>query len=65
LDRCVPFKISTPYIFPGEYEEIKVDKYCGLSVYVPLSKYDKGINQGAPTLNDDYRKTGWSRATGY
>ena len=65
LDRCVPFKVSTPYIFPGEYEEIKVDKYCGLSVYVPLSKYDKGINQGAPTLNDDYRKTGWSRATGY
>lgn len=65
LDRCVSFKISTPYIFHGDYEEIKVDKYCGLSVYVPLSKYDKGMNQGDTSLNDDYRKTEWSRATGY
>lgn len=65
LDRCVSFKISTPYIFHGDFDEIKVDKYCGLSVYVPLSKYNKGLKEGDPTLNDDYRKTGWSRATGY
>ena len=66
LDRCVPFKISTPYIFYGEKgEEIKVDKYCGLSVYVPISKYDKGLNPGDPVLNNDYRRTEWSRTTGY
>ena len=65
LDRCVPFKVSTPYIFPGDYDSIKVDKYCGLSVYVPIAKYDKGKNPGDPVLNDDYRRTEWSRATGY
>lgn len=65
LDRCVSFKISTPYIFYGDYEQIKVDKYCGLSVYVPISKYDKGNNPGDPVLNDDYRKTEWSITTGY
>ena len=59
MDFCIPFKVSTPYIFPGEYEEIKVDKYCGLSMYIPLGKYDES------GLNDDYRRTAWSLATGY
>ena len=59
LERCVTFKISTPYIFPGDSEQIKVNSYCGLSVYIPLSKYDSS------GLNDDYRNTEWSNYTDY
>jgi hypothetical protein len=59
MERCVPYKVSTPYIFPGDKEQIKVDSYCGLSVYIPLAKYD------ASGLNDDYRKTEWSQYTDY
>ena len=28
LEQCVPYHISTPYIFPGDKEEIKVNSYC-------------------------------------
>lgn len=59
MERCVEFKISTPYIFPGDREEIKVNSYCGLCVYIPLAKYDES------GLNDDYRKTEWSDYTDY
>ena len=59
LDRCVPYKVSTPYIFPGEYDSIKVEKYCGLSVYIPMRKYE------AEGLNDKYRETEWCLDTGY
>ena len=64
LEKCIPFKISTPYIFPGgkDYwpvDAISVDAYCGLSIYVPLKEYDSF------GLNGDYRKTAWSRATDY
>lgn len=59
LERCVAFKKSTPYIFPGDYDQIKVNSYCGLSVYIPLRKYDSS------GLNDEYRKTQWSNYTDY
>ena len=59
MERCVPYKVSTPYIFPTDKEQIKVDAYCGLSVYIPLAKYE------ASGLNDDYRKTEWSQYTDY
>lgn len=59
LSECVQFKISTPYIFPKDEDSIKVNTYCGLSVYIPLEKYD------APGLNDDYRRTEWSERTNY
>lgn len=59
MERCVPFKISTSSIFPGDREEIKVNSYCGLSVYIPLSRYELA------GLNSDYRKTEWSRDTNY
>lgn len=59
LERCVPYKVSTPYIFPGEYDSIKVEKYCGLSVYIPMRKYE------ADGLNDKYRETEWCLDTGY
>lgn len=59
MERCVPYKISTPYIFQGDREQIKVNTYCGLSIYIPISKYD------SCGLNDDYRKTDWSRDTGF
>ena len=59
LAKCVSFKISTPYIFPGDAEQIKVNSYSGLSVYMPLSRYE------ASGLNDAYRQTEWSDYTGY
>ncbi len=60
LEKCVEYKVSTDYIFPGDkLDEIKVNTYCGLSVYIPLEKYD------AKGLNADYRKTDWSIDTGY
>ena len=66
LDRCVPYKINTPYIFPGAVAnqngpqyEVEIKSYCGMSVFIPKREYD------APGLNDEYRKTEWSRDTGY
>lgn len=59
LERCIVCKFTTPYIFPGDADAIKVDSYCGLSVYIPISKYDD------VGLNEDYRQTEWSRDTGY
>lgn len=59
LMRCVPYAISTPYIFPGDSDSIKVDKYCGMSVFIPISKYD------ASGLNNNYRNLEWSKSTGY
>lgn len=59
MDRCVPFKITTPYIFPGDKEEIKVNSYCGLSIYIPRPEYE------ASGLNDAYRETEWSDYTDY
>lgn len=59
LEECVPYHISTPYIFPGDREEIKVNSYCGLSVYIPLPEYE------ASGLNAAYRQTEWSDYTDY
>lgn len=59
LQRCVEYKNSTPYIFPGEKEEIKVNSYCGMSVYIPLKAYE------ASGLNEAYRQTEWSDYTDY
>ena len=59
LERCVSFKMSTPYIFKDSGDQIEIRKYCGLSVYIPRKKYDSS------GLNDEYRKTAWSIATGY
>ena len=59
LDKCISYKISTPYIFPGDREEIKVNAYCGLSVYIPQALYESS------GLNDYYKKTEWSIDTNY
>ena len=59
MERCVTFKITTPYIFPGDREEIKVNSYCGMSIYIPQEKYEES------GLNDEYRMTEWSRNTDY
>ena len=65
LNRCVIYKATTPYLFKSDSEssinpyEIKMNTFCGLSVYIPLSVYE---DQG---LNDDYRKLKWSKITGY
>lgn len=59
MERCVTFKITTDYIFPTDVEEIKINSYCGLSVFIPLRKYEES------GLNDDYRQTEWSMNTDY
>ena len=55
----MPYKVSTDYIFPSDREQIKVDKYCGMSVYIPFGKYEES------GLNSDYRATEWSKVTDY
>lgn len=55
LEKCVLYKNSTPYIV----NNIKMDTFCGLSVFIPLESFE------ASGLNDDYRDTEWSRDTGY
>lgn len=62
LERCIPYKNSTPYIisdYPNDPSGIKIVSFCGLSVYIPLETFE------AMGLNDDYRDTEWSRDTGY
>ena len=60
LNACVMYKNSTPFIFPNDpVKKRKMDKYCGMSIYIPLVKYDSW------GLNDEYRKTEWSIDTGY
>lgn len=59
LEKCVAFKMSTPYIFKDTVEEIEIRSYCGLSVFIPRKKYESS------GLNAEYRKTAWSIATGY
>jgi len=59
MDRCVPYKISTPYIFPGDREQIPVNSYCGLTVYIPSPDYEES------GLNEAYRQTEWSYFTNY
>ena len=66
LNRCVPYKINTPYLFPGAVAnqngpqyEVEIKSYCGMSVFIPMREYD------APGLNEEYRMTEWSRDTGY
>lgn len=55
LEKCVSYKNSTPYIC----NEIKMNSFCGLSVYIPLEAFE------ASGLNDDYRDTEWSKDTEY
>ena len=60
LDNCVVYKNNTPYIFRQDNaKRRKLDQYCGMSVYVPLPKFD---DMG---LNAAYRLTEWSRDTNY
>ena len=69
LERCVLYKNSTPYIFKGLPKQRSLNTYCGLSVYIPLEKYDgdnyKEYKPGSLTLNESYRNTEWSIFTGY
>ena len=55
--KCIPYAASTPYIFEGDPDEIKIDRFCGLSMYFPFEKND--------SLNKDYRRLEWSIKTGY
>lgn len=58
VEYCIPYSKSTPYMFKGDYFKLKIDSYCGLSMYIPF-----GYNDGV--INDAYRTLSWSRDTGY
>lgn len=55
--KCIPYAACTPYIFEGDYDEIKIERFCGLSMYYPFEQNE--------SLNSDYRKLEWSVRTGY
>jgi hypothetical protein len=59
LEKCVPYKMSTPFIFPGDREQIRVNSYCGMSVYIPRPEYEES------GLNAAYRETEWSDYTDF
>lgn len=62
LEKCIPYKNSTPYIcsrYEDDPDGIKMVSFCGLSVYIPLEAFE------ASGLNDDYRDTEWSKDTEY
>ena len=59
LDRCVLYASTTPYMFPGYNDEFPMNRFSGLSVFIPLQEYDM------TGLNDEYRNTGWSHAADY
>lgn len=59
LDACVLYASSTPYMFPGYSYAFPINKFSGLSVFIPQQEYDM------TGLNDDYRDLDWSRDTDY
>lgn len=69
LDRCISYSMSTPYMFQGDpYNEIRIDRYSGLSIYIPRTDYESNqiyTSSSRTNLNAEYLKTEWSRATGY
>lgn len=67
LARCVPYSVSTEYIFPDNDRKMRpINHYCGMSVYIPIQKYDSwGRSEYGTGLNEAYRKLDWSMDTGY
>lgn len=67
LARCVPYSVSTAYIFPEDSRKSRpINRYCGISTYIPLVKYDTwGKSENGEGLNEAYRKLDWSIDTGY
>lgn len=59
LSECISYSASTPYAYISEGDSLRIDRYCGLSVYLPFDSYE------CFGLNDDYRMTEWSKATNY
>ena len=58
LNKAVNYSASTPYLFIGDISQMKVDKFCGMSVYIPTVEFeDVG-------LTEIYRQCEWSRDTG-
>lgn len=59
LQSCVPYKVSTPILFPGDPDQIVINSYCGMSVFIPRPEYEES------GLNEAYRQTEWSDYTDY
>jgi len=57
LNKCVVYNNTTQYMFPNTNIEFEIKKHCGMSVYIPLRKYESS------GLNQEYRKTEWYKAT--
>ncbi|MBO4427925.1 MAG: hypothetical protein J5771_05550 [Bacteroidales bacterium] len=50
LDRCISYKAATPYIIA----DLRVDTFCGISMYLPAV--------GNDVLNTAYKRTAWNKA---
>lgn len=56
IDGCIIFKDYTPEFGKGTQYYIRIDRYSGLSMYLPMTKY--------PQLNTYYGKLDWNKAVG-
>lgn len=55
LSQAIPYRATTPYsFFAAPYEAIKIERFSGLSVYLP--------GEGLATLNEWYKRLAWYQA---
>lgn len=58
LDRALSDCVSACYHTDYVVQNLKLDKYCGLNCYLPVSEY-------AYVINPAFAKTEWNRLTGF
>lgn len=56
LDTCIPYKDYTPEFGSGTQYYIPIREYCGLSMWLPMTKY--------PKLVSYYKDLDWNKAVG-
>lgn len=58
VNNVVRYKANTPKFKPTHKDEFDINKFCGISTYIPISLYNK-------YLNKDWAETEWAKAIGY
>ncbi len=53
LNHVVTAKYATPYIWPGDYNSVRIDSYCGLSGFI--------VNNKSDIETKNYRNLRWYR----
>ena len=64
--QVLPTQLHTPYWYSnvplsGRTYMVDDEQYCGMSMFVPLAKYDSNSYR----FNDGYRKTSWAQRVWY